>query len=53
MIWWVKTQIDKLIEEKIGLNIKVKKNDFKVAIKQLAKHMDTVAQDIKDSVKTC
>lgn len=49
---WVKTRIDKLVEEKIKLGIKIEKNDFKAMVKQFAKHMETVAQNINDLVKS-
>lgn len=49
---WVKARIDELVEEEMGSGTEVERNDFKAAVEQFAHHMETVAQDIEDSVKT-
>lgn len=49
---WVKARIDELVEEEMGSGTEVERNDFKAAVEQFAQHMDTVAQDIEDSVKS-
>lgn len=46
----MKTQIDELVEKKMGSDIQVKRNDFKTAIETLAKQMTNMAQGIDDTV---
>lgn len=36
----------------MGLGTEVQRNDFKVVVEQFAQHMETVAQDIEDLVKS-
>lgn len=49
---WVKSQINKLVEEELGSGTEVEKDDFKTAVEQFATRMKMVAQEINDSVKS-
>lgn len=49
----MKAWINELVKEKIGSEIKVEKNDFKMAIETFAIYMETIAQDINNTLKTC
>lgn len=49
----VKAYIDALIEEEIRLGTEIEKNDFKASVQQFAEYMETITQDIDDSVKSC
>lgn len=48
----MKAQIDELVEEEMGFDIEVEKNDFKTAIETFAKQIRIVAQEIEDSVQS-
>lgn len=50
---WIKAHIDEFVKEEMGSGTNIKKNDFKVAVKQFAEYMEIVVQDIDDSVKNC
>lgn len=50
-IYWVKTQIDKLVKKEMRLETKIEKDDFKIAIEQFAKRMQIVSKEIEDLVK--
>lgn len=40
---WVKVWIDKLVEEEIGFETEVEKNDFKTVVEKFTASMETVA----------
>lgn len=48
----VQTQINELIEEKMGLGTEIKQNNFKVSVEKFAKHMESDTLEIDYSVKT-
>lgn len=50
---YVKAEIDKLIHIKMELNIQIKQNNFKLAIKKFAKYIKLVTSKIDNSVKIC
>lgn len=47
---WVKTQIGELVKEEMGLNIKVKQNDFKAMIEQFTQRYQKVATKLDDTI---
>lgn len=47
---WVETVLDELVEEEIGSDTKVEKNDFKVTIEQFAECCQIVVNDINNAV---
>ncbi len=48
----VKAQIDKLVEKKIGLNIKIKQDDFKIEVQQFAKRMKDIVREINNAINS-
>lgn len=49
--WWLKAQIDKLVEEEIGSGIEIEQNNFKIAIEQFTKQIEGIAWEINNIVK--
>lgn len=49
----VKTLIDELVEEKMGSEKEVEKNNFKMVIEKFTAYIEIVVKDINDVLKTC
>ena len=49
---WVKAQIDELVEEEMGSDTEVERNNFKTVVETFAEQMKNIAQEIEDAVQT-
>lgn len=48
---WVKARIDELVEEEMGSGTQLEQDDFKAAVEQFARRMETVQKDLDEQVK--
>ena len=49
---WVKAQIDELVEEEMGSDTEVERNDFKTAVETFAEQMKIVVEEIENAVQS-